>query len=192
MGFAVAARAAGRGANVTLVAGPVALPTPPGVDRIDVETTQQMQAALDAALGGDLRGADALVMAAAVADFRPLAPSSEKIKKGAGEAAPVIQLARNPDLIAAIAARRAGPLPVLVAFALETGDDATVLAYAQTKLHDKKVDIVVANAAHESLGQAHNRVAIVAEKDVTPFTSASKEDIADLILDRIADRWSHG
>jgi phosphopantothenoylcysteine decarboxylase/phosphopantothenate--cysteine ligase len=186
MGFALAARAASRGAQVVLVAGPVALATPPGVERRDVETAEQMRAALAGVLGPDLSGADALVMAAAVADFRPATPSDTKIKKAkVGEPAP-IALAKNPDLIAEIGARRSGKGPVLVAFALETGDDASVLQYAKQKLAQKKVDLVVANAAHESLGREANRVALVGDPDVTPFASATKDAIADQILDRVA------
>jgi phosphopantothenoylcysteine decarboxylase/phosphopantothenate--cysteine ligase len=191
MGFALAARAAARGANVTLLAGPVSLTTPPGVERRDVETAEQMRAALATALGPDLKGADALVMAAAVADFRPATASAAKIKKDAGEPPP-ISLARNPDLIGDIAARRSGNAPVLVAFALETGDDAQVLGYATKKLAQKKVDVIVANAAHESLGQAENRVAIVDGTGASPFVSASKERVADLILDRVAGLMGAG
>jgi phosphopantothenoylcysteine decarboxylase/phosphopantothenate--cysteine ligase len=184
MGFALAARAAARGATVVLIAGPVALATPPGVERRDVGTAEEMRAALAIALGADLSGADALVMAAAVADFRPATASATKIKKDGGQP-PAIGLARNPDLIAEIAARRSGKSPVLIAFALETGDDATVVAYAQKKLVQKKVDVIVANAAHESLGHAENRVAIVDASGAAPFVLASKEALADRILDRL-------
>ena len=184
MGFAIAARAAARGAKVTLVAGPVALATPPGVARVDVESAFEMQVALDAALGPGLDGADALVMAAAVADFRALEPSATKIKKGAD--APALALTKNPDLLAAIGARRQTRRPVLVGFALETGDDDVVLAYARAKLVAKKVDLVVANAAHESLGQATNRVALVRSEGAEPFQVGTKEAVADRILDAIA------
>jgi phosphopantothenoylcysteine decarboxylase / phosphopantothenate---cysteine ligase len=77
-----------------------------------------------------------------------------------------------------------------VAFALETCDDAAVIAYAEKKLAAKKVDLVVANAAHESLGLAENRVAFVTRKGHEPFVSASKDALADLILDRVARRLS--
>jgi phosphopantothenoylcysteine decarboxylase/phosphopantothenate--cysteine ligase len=163
------------------------LATPAGVDRRDVETAEEMRAALASALGPDLRGADALVMSAAVADFKPAQSSATKIKKGDGEA-PAIALAKNPDLIAEIGARRSKKTPMLVAFALETGDDAHVLAYAKKKLTQKAVDLVVANAAHESLGHADNRVALVDERGASPFVSASKEALADLVLDRVAAR----
>ncbi len=185
MGFALAARAAARGAKVVLVAGPVALATPPGVERIDVETAEQMRAALASTLGPDQNGADALVMAAAVADFRPATASATKIKKDGGEP-PAIGLARNPDLIADIAAKRTARSPVLVAFALETGDDAQVIAYATKKLAQKKVDLIVANAAHESLGRTENRVAIVDATGAAPFVAGEKNALADRILDRVA------
>lgn len=187
MGFAIAARAAARGADVTLVAGPVSLATPSGVNRIDVESAEQMQRAIDEAMGADLTKMDALVMAAAVADFRASQASATKIKKDAG--APAIALARNPDLLATIGGRRTGARPVLVGFALETGDDALVLAYAKAKLTSKKVDFVVANAAHESLGHTTNRVAFVsAEAAAPPFVVGTKEDVADRILAEIAKR----
>lgn len=185
MGFALAARAAARGARVVLITGPVNLPTPAGTDRRDVETAEQMSGALDAALGSDLTGADALVMAAAVADFRPTTTSSTKIKKDDGGVA-AIELTRNRDLIADIASRRTGKTPVLVAFALETGDDAGVLGYARKKLAAKRVDLVVANAAHESLGREVNRISFVDTNGASPFVSATKEDVADLIVDRVA------
>ena len=118
MGFAIAGRAAARGADVVLVAGPVALATPSGVRRIDVESAEQMSRALDDAMGTDLSGTDALIMAAAVADFRAAQPSATKIKKGAGSADPTIALTKTPDLLAAIGARRSGTKPVLVGFAL--------------------------------------------------------------------------
>lgn len=192
MGFAIAAAAAARGAEVTLVAGPVALATPRGVKRIDVESAAQMQRALDDVMGIDLANVDALVMAAAVADFRAAQASATKLKKAAGESASSIALTKNPDLLAAVGARRTGARPVLVGFALETGDDAAVLAYARAKLDAKKVDVVVANAAHESLGQTTNRVALVT-KDGTKgapeaFSAGAKDELAGRILDAIVAR----
>ncbi len=204
MGFAIAARAAARGATVVLVAGPVALATPPGVSRRDVESAEEMRRAVSVALGDDLSLADALVMAAAVADFRPAARSAEKIKKD--QAAEALALEQNADIIAEIGAKRSGASPVLVGFALETGDDGAVLAYAKNKLAQKRVDLVVANAAHESLGKATNRVAFVGKPEVRaagaadgpkgaatavdPFVEADKETIADRILDRVAEALS--
>jgi phosphopantothenoylcysteine decarboxylase/phosphopantothenate--cysteine ligase len=136
-------------------------------------------------LGASLDGADAVIMAAAVADFRPAQRQPKKIKKAPGPPA-AIDLAANPDLIAGIAARRTAKRPLLVAFALETGDDAAVLAYAEQKLRAKRVDVVVANAAHESLGRVDNRVAIVGHGGASPFVLATKEEVAETILDRVA------
>ncbi|MCL2723563.1 MAG: bifunctional phosphopantothenoylcysteine decarboxylase/phosphopantothenate--cysteine ligase CoaBC [Polyangiaceae bacterium] len=187
MGFAIAARARARGARVDLVSGPVAQETPGGVVRHDVETAEDMKNVLSAILRDDLSGADAIVMAAAVADYRPVVCSTEKIKKTEGDVMP-LALTHNPDLIAEIGARRSSARPVLVAFALETGDDAHVIDYAKKKLAAKKVDFVVANAAHESLGRHTNRVAIVSADSASPFELASKEDLADRILDQIAER----
>lgn len=193
MGFALAARAAARGAHVDLVAGPVALATPDGVRRHDVETAEEMRAALARLAGDDLSGADAIVMAAAVADFRPASRSAAKIKKDAGT--PTVTLAPNPDLLAGLGATRAARQtgrPVLVGFALETGDDAAVLAYASKKLVEKQVDMIVANHASESLGRADNRVAIVTRgaqggaEVSTPFTAGDKGSLADVVLDAVA------
>jgi phosphopantothenoylcysteine decarboxylase/phosphopantothenate--cysteine ligase len=186
MGFAIAERAVARGAEVTLVAGPVGLKTPAGVTRVDVESAAQMQQAVDAAMGADLAKVDALVMAAAVADFRAAEASTTKIKKDGG--VPAIVLAKNPDILAAVGARRSSKKPVLVGFALETGDDALVLAYARAKVAAKKVDFVVANAAHESLGRDTNRVAFVSADGDAPFAAGTKEDVADRILTEIARR----
>jgi phosphopantothenoylcysteine decarboxylase/phosphopantothenate--cysteine ligase len=183
MGFAIAARAAARGADVALVAGPVQLATPARVHRIDVETAEEMRTALALTL----EGADALVMAAAVADFKAASASPAKIKKELGGGAPAIALVQNPDLIAEIGAARNGQdKPLLVAFALETGDDAAVIAYAKKKLAAKKVDLVVANAAHESLGKNENRIAFVSPDAVSPFVTGTKDALADRILDEIA------
>jgi phosphopantothenoylcysteine decarboxylase/phosphopantothenate--cysteine ligase len=185
MGFAIATRAAARGAEVVLVAGPVALPTPANVVRRDVESARELEQALAETMGAGLDRVDALVMAAAVADFRPAQQAKAKIKKGASEPDP-IALAKNPDVLAAIGAQRSSKRPVLVGFALETGTDAEVIAYATKKLEAKKVDLVVANAAHESLGRKDNRVSFVTRGGAEPFVSADKSALADLILDRVA------
>jgi len=145
-----------------------------------------MAQALLEVLGADLSGADALVMAAAVADFRPATASGTKIKKKDDDAGLTLALTKNPDLISEIGSRRSGRHPVLVAFALETGDDATVLAYAKQKLLAKKVDLIVANAAHESLGRFDNRVSIVDAASASPFVAQTKDALADLILERVA------
>jgi len=135
MGLAVAVAARNRGAQVTLVAGPIALPCPAGVDLVAVVTAEQMRNAVLA----HLDAADVVVMAAAVADYRPAAPSAEKIKKER-RGRLVVELEPTPDILAELGARR-GP-QVLVGFAAETGDPA---AAARRKLTEKNLDLVVAN-----------------------------------------------
>lgn len=185
MGFAIAERAASRGAEVTLVAGPVQLSTPPGVRRVDVRGALAMRDALADALGPDLSRADALVMAAAVADYRPAETSSSKLKKTAERVA--VELVKNPDLLAEIGAARAGRRPLLVGFALETGSDQEVVAYAKKKLADKRVDFVVANHAADALGGATNRATLVGADRVEPLGEMDKRALADRILDRVRD-----
>ncbi len=196
MGFAIARACVARGARVTLVAGPVSLATPNGVTRVDVGTALEMQAAVDVALGGQaLDGADALVMTAAVADFRPAAPSMQKLKKSGG-AVPQIALTENPDVLAAIGARRAAKAnvgsankrPVLVGFALETGSDAELVAYAQKKLAAKGVDMIVANHAAEALGTETNRVIFVDGTGASPLEAMSKDALAVRIAAWIASQ----
>lgn len=134
MGFAIAQAAAGRGHSVTLIAGPVALPTPTGVTRVDVTSALDMLAAVQEHLPRH----DALVMCAAVADWRPKQVSTVKLKKS--EMRPVIELEPNPDIL-----RTLRPLKeqrTFVGFAAETGDP---LAEAQRKLVSKGLDLIVAN-----------------------------------------------
>ncbi len=190
MGFAIAALAAARGAGVTLVAGPVSLPTPPGVRRIDVRGALEMRAALASAFGQDLSGADVLIMAAAVADHRPAQVASSKIKKS--DASASIELVKNPDLLGEIGAARAagGPgakarRPVLVGFAVETSGGEALVAYARRKLQEKRVDFVVANEAAESFGREDSRVVLVNDAGAETLPKASKSALANVILDRV-------
>lgn len=186
MGFAIAERAALRGANVLLVAGPVSLPTPAGVDRVDVRSAADMRRAMKTAMGDGIREIDALVMSAAVADFRPQKASKTKIKKG--EAAPEIALAPNPDLLAEVGQLRGDRgRPLLVGFALETGDDEALVAYGRRKLAEKGVDLVVANAADEALGTEDNRAIFVNAERAEALPRMSKHTLADALLDRIRD-----
>jgi phosphopantothenoylcysteine decarboxylase/phosphopantothenate--cysteine ligase len=136
MGFAIAAAAARRGADVVLVAGPVSLATPDGVQRIDVRSAAQMHAAVIGALP-----ADVYVGAAAVADYTPAEPSARKIKKTSGSESWQLELVRTPDILADVAARRPRPR-LVVGFAAETHD---LEHYALGKLQDKQVDMIVAN-----------------------------------------------
>lgn len=186
MGFAIAERAALHGARVTLITGPVALATPPGVTRVDVRSAVAMRSALWAALHPDLSGADALIMAAAVADYRPAETHASKLKRGSGPL--TLELLPNPDLLAEIGAARLGKLPVLVGFALETDTDERVIARAREKLAKKRVDLVVANRAAESLGLDDVRATLVGVRDADPLPAMPKEDAADRILDWVSAR----
>lgn len=183
MGFAVADRAAARGAEVTLVAGPVSLPTPRGVRRIDVRGATSMRQALWQATGGDLAQVDAVVMAAAVADYRPAETSVSKLKKADDRV--TLELVKNPDLLAEVGAARAGQRPVLVGFAVETTGGDALVAYARRKLKDKRVDVVVANEASESFAREDNRATLVTADEATPLATMSKASLADVLLDRI-------
>ena len=187
MGFAVAARAAARGAEVTLIAGPVTLPTPPGVRRVDVRSALSMQSALRDALGEAQGGADALVMTAAVADYRPAETSATKRKRTEGRL--TLELVPNPDLLAEIGAARAdrgSDRPVLVGFAVETDTDEQVVAYARGKLEKKRVDLVVANHAGDAFGRDDNRATLVDRDGAEALGVLSKLALADRILDRVA------
>ncbi len=183
MGFAVAARAAQRGARVTLVAGPVELRTPRGVERVNVLSAQEMQEALVSALGAQLSNADALVMAAAVSDFRVAEPSEEKIKRS--DQTLTLELLPNPDLLASIGSLRKGKAPVLVGFALETAQRSELIALARSKLINKKVDLVVANTS-DALEREESHALLVSVRDCTDLGAMEKSRLADHILSWVA------
>jgi len=193
MGFALAARASARGASVTLVTGPVRLPTPPGVERVDVRSALEMQAALSAALGSRLDAADALIMTAAVGDYRVAEPRDRKLKrreesKKAGSAGLSLELVENPDLLGDVGARRQGSRPVLMGFAVETGSDEEVIAYARGKIESKGVDVVVANHAAESMGLDENRATLVSREAAQRFPTMAKSALADELLSWLTQR----
>jgi phosphopantothenoylcysteine decarboxylase/phosphopantothenate--cysteine ligase len=175
-GFAIAEALAALGARVTLVAGPVALATPPGVTRVDVETALQMQAAVRAALP-----ADAAVMVAAVADWR-VEPAPIKLKKQAG-GPPDLRFIENPDLLAELASSPARPR-LLIGFAAETHD---VLANAQAKRARKGCDWIVANdVSGDVMGGEANQVVLVTAKGSEPWDRARKTEVARHLAARIA------
>ncbi len=186
MGFALAERAAARGADVTLVTGPVTLPTPHGVRRVDVRGALEMKAAMADALGTNLERADALIMSAAVADYRPADPSTTKRKRSAEPLE--LKLVPNPDLLAEVGHARSDAKPVLVGFAVETGTDEAILGYARGKLDKKRVDMVVANRADEAFGRDDNRATIVTRESDEPLGVMTKRALADRILDRVLAR----
>jgi phosphopantothenoylcysteine decarboxylase/phosphopantothenate--cysteine ligase len=181
-GFAIAAAAARAGARVTLVAGPVFLQTPPGVDRVDVETAREMAAAVKKALP-----ADVAVMVAAVADWRTVDSASEKLKKR-GSAPPALRLTENPDILATIASDTRRP-ELLIGFAAETEN---VLAHAKEKRTRKGADWIVANDVSGPKGQSvmggsANEVHIISAKGIESLPEMAKEDVARMLIERIAD-----
>jgi phosphopantothenoylcysteine decarboxylase/phosphopantothenate--cysteine ligase len=189
MGYALAERAAARGARVTLVSGPVSLATPAGVQRVNVDSALAMQATLAELLRGQ-PGVSAIVMAAAVADYRPRELSATKLKKSASTA--TLELVKNPDLLGELGAARHDSAPVLVGFALETGTDGEVLAYAQRKLAEKRVDLIVANAAESALEGDTTRAALVRATGSSDFIASSKRELAERILDEVAQLLQGG
>jgi phosphopantothenoylcysteine decarboxylase/phosphopantothenate--cysteine ligase len=187
MGFALAEQASRRGARVTLVAGPVALATPRGVDRLDVRSALEMRAAVWEALGPTLAAADALLMCAAVGDYRPERALPAKLKRGkSGDL--TLKLVQNPDILAEVGRARKKPGPLLIGFAVETGTDQEIVRYAREKLRSKRVDVVVANHAAESMGLDDNRVLVVGEQTVDAPGVLPKRAVADRVLDWVAGR----
>jgi phosphopantothenoylcysteine decarboxylase/phosphopantothenate--cysteine ligase len=164
----------------------VTLDTPPQVTRVDVRSALEMQAALNRTLGADLAGADALVMCAAVADYRPLVKSESKLKRSEREL--VLQLAPNPDLLAQIGAARRGSTPLLVGFALETETGEQLIAAARAKLARKRVDAVVANTAADAIGTDATRALIVTADQVRQLGPGFKTQVADQLVDFLAER----
>ena len=177
-GFAIAAAAAQAGARVTLVAGPVRLPTPPGVDRVDVETAREMLAAVEAALP-----ADAAIMVAAVADWRTDTAAGQKLKKdGSGKPAP-LTLVENPDILATLG-RHAQRPRLLIGFAAETD---RLAEYAQAKLQRKGADWIIANdVSGDVMGGDSNSVHIVTAAGVESWDHLPKDAVATRIIEKVA------
>ncbi|MFY9511642.1 MAG: bifunctional phosphopantothenoylcysteine decarboxylase/phosphopantothenate--cysteine ligase CoaBC [Rubrivivax sp.] len=183
MGFAVARAAAEAGAQVTLVAGPVHLPTPRGVLRIDVTSAQQMfDAVLPAAPAHDI-----FVATAAVADWRPAQSNAHKIKKDGKRIAPVFELVENPDILAAVAQLPAGQRPWCVGFAAESQDLAK---HAREKLVRKAVPLVVGNLGPATFGRDDNTLLLVDAAGDTELPQGDKLSLARALVREIAERMS--
>ncbi|TWI13633.1 phosphopantothenoylcysteine decarboxylase/phosphopantothenate--cysteine ligase [Lysobacter ruishenii] len=182
MGFAIAGAAAQRGAEVVLVAGPVSLPTPAGVGRINVRSAAQMHATVLGALP-----ADVYIGAAAVADYTPRQMAAGKIKKQPGQDTLVLELVRTADVLADVAAHPLRPR-LVVGFAAETHD---VAHYARGKLVNKKVDLIAANRVGvEGSGfeSDDNALVVYAADGETALGPAPKPQLADELLDLVAAR----
>jgi phosphopantothenoylcysteine decarboxylase/phosphopantothenate--cysteine ligase len=175
-GFAIAAAAARAGASVTLVSGPVALPTPTAVDRVSVETAEQMADAVFAALP-----VDAAVLVAAVADWRVEA-SPTKLKKGSGP--PQLKFMPTRDILAELGASERRPR-LLVGFAAETEN---VVERAIAKRQAKRADWLVANdVSGDVMGGEHNRVHLITPDGVEDWPEGTKDEVAQRLVQRIAD-----
>ncbi len=176
-GFEIAAALADLGARVTLIAGPVTRPTPPRVDRIDVETAREMAEAVDAALP-----ADAAVMVAAVADWRSVDIGDQKLKKG--DSPPSLELAENVDILASLAKSAARPR-LLIGFAAET---ERVVEQATAKRTRKGADWIVANdVSGDVMGGDANTIHLVTAQGIESWQKLPKPDVARRLAQRIAD-----
>ncbi len=183
MGFAIARAAAEAGAQVTLVAGPVHLPTPAGVQRIDVQTALQMHEAVLARAAAH----EVFVATAAVADWRPAQFNAHKIKKKDGEAktAPVFELSENPDILAAVAALP--DKPFCVGFAAESQDLAR---HAREKLERKRVPLIVGNLGPATFGRDDNTLLLVDAAGERALPTNDKLSLARELVREIAERLS--
>jgi phosphopantothenoylcysteine decarboxylase/phosphopantothenate--cysteine ligase len=183
MGFALAQAAWRAGAQVTLVAGPVSLPTPRGVQRLDVQSAQQMQQAVLSCV----ERATVFIASAAVADWRVDGVAEHKIKKGEGGQAPALSFVENPDILAGVAASeraRSGQL-YCVGFAAESHD---LLAHAQAKRQRKGVPLLVGNIGPDTFGRDDNALLLVDEQGSQELARASKAQLAAQLVAIVAQR----
>lgn len=184
MGFALARAAAARGAAVTLIAGPTGLPTPTGVTRVDVTTAEEMATAVLKRAGKQ----DAVLMAAAVADWRPEHCSDLKLKKRDAGDHQTLRLVRTTDILLELGRKKGVTRPVLIGFAAETGNP---VAEGTRKLKDKGCDLVVANdvsAEDAGFGTETNRVTLLRrDRDPEPVPLASKDEVAHRVLDALLE-----
>jgi phosphopantothenoylcysteine decarboxylase/phosphopantothenate--cysteine ligase len=190
-GYALARAAASRGAEVTLVSANVSLPDPAGVKVVRVETTAELRDAVVAAAPS----ADAIVMAAAPADFRPLGVSDAKIKKNDDGSSPTIELQQNPDILKEISQHRLRDGQVIVGFAAETGDaTGSVLELATAKLARKGCDLLVVNdvSGGAVFGSPDNEAVLLAADGArVDVPRGSKSSVAHAIWDQVSSRLSH-
>ena len=185
MGFALAEAAAAIGAKVTLVAGPVNLPTPKGVKRIDVESALEMQSAVEA----EVAQHPIFIGCAAVADYRMAEVAPQKMKKAEGQEGLSLQLIKNPDIIAGVAART--DKPFVVGFAAETQD---VARYALDKLQRKGMDMIAANdvsRAGQGFNADQNALTVFWADGQQELPLASKQQVAQQLISLIIKRYQH-
>ena len=185
MGFAIARAAREAGAEVTLIAGPVSLPTPRGINRVDVKSASNMLSAVV----GRVQLATIFIATAAVADWRPAKPSAQKIKKDGSGQSPELQFTENTDILATVAQSVAGQTGRLycVGFAAESHD---LLTNAQAKRLRKKVPLLVGNIGPDTFGQDHNALVLIDAQGSLELPRASKLALARQLVQEIARRMT--
>lgn len=177
MGYAIATAAVRAGASVTLVSGPVDLPTPAGVERVNVLSALDMHAAVMARAAM----ADIFIGVAAVADYRVANTAQQKIKKDVS-GPPVIELVENPDILAEVAALKNGPF--CVGFAAESQN---LEVYAQTKRRKKNVPLIVGNLVQEGFGGDNNRIVLFDDQGIHPLAPATKAVLAQQLIEHVVN-----
>jgi phosphopantothenoylcysteine decarboxylase/phosphopantothenate--cysteine ligase len=184
MGYALAQALRDRGAPVTLISAPAALPRPVGMEFVAVETAEQMlQAVLSA-----IPGAEVLIMAAAVADYRPAEVAEQKIKKGAEGL--TLELTRTVDILREVGQSPGAEGLIKVGFAAETED---LIPNARAKLARKKLDLIVANDPREAMGSERNQVVLLdCEGQVEELPELPKEEVAERVVDWVERRMGDG
>ena len=176
MGFAIAEAARDRGAHVIIVCGPTSIAPPVGTEVTSVRSALDMQKAI----ASHADSVDAIVMTAAVADYRPKEVATQKMKKQGLDT--IVELVRNPDILAELGAQRSGKRPVLVGFAMETQDIAD---YARRKLVEKRVDLVVGNHAATGFGGDENEAIFVSASGDQQLPRMTKRALGDRIWDHV-------
>ncbi len=176
MGYAVARAAREAGAEVTLISGPVSLPTPAGVERVDVRSAEQMFAAVKSSV----KGSDVFIAVAAVADWKPKKFSSRKIKKVNGRT-PTFELEENPDILAWVARQKNAPF--CVGFAAESD---RVAANAREKRARKGIPLIAANLVQKALGADDNAITLFDRKGAHPLGRGPKLELARKLVEHVA------
>ncbi len=181
MGYALAQAAANAGAQVTLVSGKTALPTPSGVTRIDVQSADDMLAACQAQLAGQ----DIFIAVAAVADWKVAQIATQKIKKTSASDTPTLDFVQTPDILATIAAQPNAPF--CVGFAAESEN---VIEYAQAKRLKKNIPLIIANQGPSTFGSEYNQASLISENGVQALQKMRKDDLAPLLIQAIAEQFA--
>ncbi len=181
MGYALAQAAVNAGAQVTLISGKTALPTPSGVTRIDVQSADDMLVACQAQLAGQ----DIFIAVAAVADWKVAQIATQKIKKTSASDTPTLDFVQTPDILATIAAQPNAPF--CVGFAAESEN---VIEYAQAKRLKKNIPLIIANQGPSTFGSEYNQASLISENGVQALQKMRKDDLAPLLIQAIAEQFA--